>query len=133
MTNSLIKFYFKFEKYYPKMKILGAVIHLDEATPHLHIDVVPYADGGKNGLKHKVSFEKAIEQMGFKAEESKINKSIKKPLLFNGFRNHSMKLLENILNSEALEREVKHNTNKHIEPNEYREKMAIEDLKKIKT
>ncbi len=132
MIRSLTKFYFEFEKNYPQLKILGAVIHLDEATPHLHIDIVPYANGGKNGLKHKVSFEKAIEQMGFEPEESKINKSSKKPLLFNGFRNHSMKLLENILNNEALEREIKHNTKKHIEPAEYREKMAIEDLKKDK-
>lgn len=130
MTRSLIKFYNEFEKNYTKMKILGAVIHLDEATPHLHIDVVPYADGGKNGLKHKVSFEKAIEQMGFEAEQSQINKSTKNPLIFNGFRNHSMKLLENILNNEALQRDIKHNVKKHIEPNEYREKMAIEDLKK---
>lgn len=133
MIKSLSKFYLEFEKNYPKMKVLSAVIHLDEATPHLHIDVVPYAEGKKNGLKHKVSFEKAIEQMGFLPEQSQVNKSSKKPLIFNGFRNHSMKLLENILNNESLEREIKNNTNKHIEPNEYREKMAIEDLKKDKT
>lgn len=130
MKNSLKRFYEEFEKNYPNLKVIGAVIHLDEATPHLHMDIVPYAENSKNGLKHKVSFEKAIEQMGFEPEESQVNKKAKKPLIFNGFRNHSMKLLENILNEEGMERDIKHNTKKHLEPAEYREKMAIEDLKK---
>lgn len=130
MVNALISFYNEFEKNYPRLKVLGAVIHMDEATPHMHIDVVPYAENNKKGLKHKVSFEKAIEQMGFEPEISDVNETSKKPLIFNGFRNHSMQLLESILNDEGMQRDIKHNNKKHLEPAEYREKMAIEDLKK---
>lgn len=130
MIRTLKKFYEEFESNYPRLKVIGAVIHLDEATPHLHIDIIPYAEGGKKGLRHKVSFEKAIEQMGFTPEESLVNKEKKNPLIFNGFRNHSMKLLEYLMNNENLERDIKHNTEKHLEVKAFKEKMAIEDLKK---
>lgn len=131
MIKSLTKFYNEFEKNYPNLKVIGAVIHLDEATPHLHLDVVPYAENNKRGMKHKVSFEKAIEQMGFKPEESQVNKNVKDPLIFNGFRNHSMQLLENILNEEGIERDVKNNTKKHLQPSDFKkERDAIEELKK---
>lgn len=130
MITTLKKFYEEFENNYPRLKVIGAVIHLDEATPHLHLDIIPYATGGKKGLKHKVSFEKAIEQMGFTPEESLVNKEKKNPLIFNGFRNHSMKLLENLMNNEYLERDIKNNTEKHLSVKAYKEKMAIEDLKK---
>ncbi len=63
-----------------------------------------------------------MNKWGLNLKKVKLINRLKKPLLFNGFRNHSMKLLENILNNEALEREIKHNTKKHIEPAEYREK-----------
>ena len=130
MIKSLTKFYNEFEKNYPSLKIIGAVIHLDEATPHLHLDVVPYAENNKRGMKHKVSFEKAIEQMGFKPEESQVNKNVKDPLIFNGFRNHSMQLLENILNEEGIERDIKNNTKKHLQPSDFKkERDAIEELK----
>ena len=131
MIKTLKNFYEEFEKNYPKLKIIGAVIHLDESTPHLHIDVVPYADGSKKGLKHKVSFEKAIEQMGFVPEQSEVNKSDKDPLIFNGFRNHSMRLLEDLMNNESLQRDIKFNTEKHLSVKAFKEKKAIEELKKL--
>lgn len=130
MIRTLQKFYEEFENNYPRLKVIGAVIHLDEATPHLHLDIIPYAEGEKKGLKHKVSFEKAIEQMGFTAEESLVNTEKKNPLIFNGFRNNSMRLLEDLMNNENLEREIKNNTKNHLEVKAFKEKMAIEDLKK---
>ena len=130
MVNVLIKFYDEFENNYPRLKIIGGVIHLDEACPHLHLDVVPYAEGNKKGMKHKVSFEKSIEQMGFEPEQSEINKDEKAPLIFNGFRNHSMRLLEELLNGVGMQRDILHNTEKHLSVKQFKEKMAIEDLKK---
>lgn len=130
MINVLIKFYDEFESNYPRLKIIGGAIHLDEACPHLHLDVVPYAEGNKKGMKHKVSFEKAIEQMGFVPEQSEVNKDEKAPLIFNGFRNHSMRLLEELLNGVGMQRDVLHNTEKHLSVKQFKEKMAIEDLKK---
>lgn len=48
--------------------MFNAVIHLDEATPHIHIDFVPFATEQKRGLSTRVSLTKALEQQGFKGE-----------------------------------------------------------------
>lgn len=52
----------------PHLRVFNAVIHLDEATPHIHIDFVPFATEQKRGLSTRVSLTKALEQQGFKGE-----------------------------------------------------------------
>ena len=44
-----------FEKRNPNLKVFNAVMHLDEATPHLHIDFVPVCCRQKQGLSTRVS------------------------------------------------------------------------------
>ena len=39
---------------------------MDEATPHLHIDFVPYITGSKRGLDTRVSLKQALTALGFK-------------------------------------------------------------------
>ena len=39
---------------------------MDEATPHLHIDFIPYTTGSKRGLETRVSLKKALAELGFK-------------------------------------------------------------------
>ncbi len=39
---------------------------MDEATPHLHIDFVPYTTGSKRGLDTRVSLKQALTALGFK-------------------------------------------------------------------
>ena len=64
----LNEFYDKFTKENPHIHIFNAVIHMDEATPHLHIDFIPVATENKRGLSTKNSLSKALEQQGFKSE-----------------------------------------------------------------
>jgi hypothetical protein len=64
----LNEFYDKFEKENPHIHIFNAVIHIDEATPHLHIDFIPIATENKRGLSTKNSLSKALEQQGFQSE-----------------------------------------------------------------
>lgn len=47
------------------MDCYNAVIHLDEATPHLHVDFVPFATRQSQGLSTRNSLSKALEQQGF--------------------------------------------------------------------
>ncbi|MEA4828800.1 MAG: plasmid recombination protein, partial [Enterococcus thailandicus] len=49
-----------FEKRNPTLKVFNAVMHLDEETPHLHIDFVPVAEGYKKGLSKRNSISKAL-------------------------------------------------------------------------
>ena len=39
---------------------------MDEATPHLHIDFVPFTTGSKRGLNTRVSLKQALAAQGFK-------------------------------------------------------------------
>ncbi len=64
----LNEFYDRFEKENPHIHIFNAVIHMDEATPHLHIDFIPIATENKRGLSTKNSLSKALEQQGFQSE-----------------------------------------------------------------
>lgn len=65
-----------FEKRNPNLKVFNAVMHLDEATPHLHIDFVPVCYEQKQGLSTRVSMKRAIQQMGFSASGKKETEAI---------------------------------------------------------
>ena len=39
-----------FQERNPTLRVFAAHLHLDEATPHLHIDFIPYVTGSKRGL-----------------------------------------------------------------------------------
>ena len=45
----------KLEEFMPNFKIASAVIHFDEASPHMHLVGVPVWGGAKKGLRKKVS------------------------------------------------------------------------------
>lgn len=56
----------EFEKRNPMLRVFGAYLHMDEATPHLHIDFVPYVSGWKGrGMDTKVSLKQALAGLGF--------------------------------------------------------------------
>ena len=66
-----------FQKRNPNLYLFNCVMHLDEATPHLHIDYIPVAHGYKNGMKTRNSLTKAFQQMGFtKAVSRKQNETV---------------------------------------------------------
>ncbi len=67
-ANILQEFYEKLQANNPHIHIFNAVIHMDEATPHLHIDFIPIATESKRGLSTRNSLSKALEQQGFKSE-----------------------------------------------------------------
>ena len=49
----------------PQLRVFSAHLHMDEATPHLHIDFVPFTTGSKRGLDTRVSMKKALAAQGF--------------------------------------------------------------------
>ena len=55
-----------FQKRNSTLRVFSAHLHMDEATPHLHIDFVPYTTGSRRGLDTRVSLKKALEALGFK-------------------------------------------------------------------
>ena len=54
-----------FQKRNPHLRVFNAVLHMDEATPHIHIDFVPVATEQTRGLQTRVSMKQALKQQGF--------------------------------------------------------------------
>ena len=54
-----------FQQRNPTLRVFSAHLHMDEATPHLHIDFIPFTTGSKRGLETRVSLKKALGALGF--------------------------------------------------------------------
>ena len=52
----------------PQLYVIGAYIHLDGETPHLHLNFVPWVSGCKRGLETKTSLKAALATRGFASE-----------------------------------------------------------------
>lgn len=78
------------QKDYPNMAIFNSVIHVDESTPHLHLDFIPIGEGYKKGLEKRVSMQKALQNLGFSN--------------YADFRNELMQKFEIIAKRHKIER-----------------------------
>ena len=61
----LDEYYRGFQERNPNLKVFSAHLHMDEATPHLHIDFLPFTTGSKRGLDTRVSLKQALGTQGF--------------------------------------------------------------------
>mgnify|MGYP004657877811 FL=1 len=62
----LDEYYQGFQERNPNLRVFSAHLHMDEATPHIHIDFVPFTTGSKRGLDTRVSLKQALAAQGFK-------------------------------------------------------------------
>lgn len=112
------------QKDYPNMAIFNSVIHVDESTPHLHLDFIPVGEGYKKGLEKRVSMQKALQNLGFSN--------------YADFRNELMQKFEIIAKNHEIERKRDVSVGeRHLTIQDYRalNRMAekkIEDLDKTR-
>lgn len=67
LARTVLDEYFRgFQERNPSLRVFSAHLHMDEATPHLHIDFVPFTTGSKRGLETRVSLKQALATLGFK-------------------------------------------------------------------
>lgn len=105
----------EFEKRNPNLKVFNAVMHLDEATPHLHIDFVPVCYNQNQGLKTRVSMKRAIQQMlGITTDKKKECEAV---LWCNSERDEMTK----ILNAHQIKRQIVGAYHEHLPLKEYRQ------------
>ena len=62
----LDEYYCGFQARNPNLRVFSAHLHMDEATPHIHIDFVPFITGSKRGLETRVSLKQALASQGFR-------------------------------------------------------------------
>lgn len=63
-----------YEERNPYLYLVKAIIHMDEKTPHIHLDAVPFADGYKTGMTRQQGIAKALAAMGYGTGETAIAK-----------------------------------------------------------
>ena len=114
----LLEYYKSFKKRNPQLVIYNAVIHNDEASPHLHLNVIPVAETYKQGVKRRPSFNKALREQGVKADENN-NKS-----LWVNFRNQEVNALADLMRERGIEREL-------VGTNAYKDHHAYKQAKQL--
>lgn len=120
----LEKWFADFEKRNPNLKVYNAVIHNDEASPHMHLNFVPVAEGYKRGLEKQVSFDRAIIQQ---------DPELDKVRPFENWREKEVLLLEKLLQERGIERKIV-GTNEYKDVNEYKEKRDLErEIKQLES
>jgi hypothetical protein len=62
----LCEFMDDFQRRNPNLYVFSAHLHMDEETPHIHIDFVPFTRNSKRGLDTRVSLKSALADQGFR-------------------------------------------------------------------
>ncbi|HHH1186071.1 TPA: plasmid recombination protein, partial [Yersinia enterocolitica] len=106
-----------FQERNPNLAIYNAVIHNDEISPHLHLNIVPVAEGYKRGVQKQPSFNKALQQQGLKVDKENGR------VLWNNFRNQEVESVERLMADFGWDRELV-GTNKIKDIHEYKEIMS---------
>lgn len=108
-----------YEERNPSFYVFAAVIHMDEATPHLQLDYIPVATGYKNGMAAQNGYNKALEEMGFSG-----------PNCFADWRDKEREVFECICTHYGLTPKPKEKSRgESLTPDEYRKKMREADEK----
>ena len=115
-----------FQERNPNLRVFAAHMHLDEATPHLHIDFVPFTTGSKRGLETRVSLKKALEAQGF----SGVNK---KDSEWARWIQSEKEQLASIMERHGLEWEHKDTTRPHLDVLDYKVQERQKELEELNT
>ena len=115
----------EFEKRNPNLKVFNAVMHLDEATPHLHIDFIPIAHKVERGLSVKVSMKGALKKQGFTSANRMQNE-------WSAWEEQERSVMTEILHAHELSRDVKGVRREHLTVDEYKKHAAnLAEIKKV--
>ena len=113
-----------FQRRNPTLRVFSAYLHMDEATPHLHIDFVPYTTGSKRGLDTRVSLKQALSALGFKGgtrSETELNQWVQ----------HEKKQLAEIMLERGIEWEQKGTHEKHLSVLDFKKKERAKEVAEV--
>ena len=106
-----------FEERNKNMKVFNAVMHLDEATPHLHIDFVPICTNQSRGLSTRVSLKRALAEQGISANS-------RKKLEWAVWKDVEFECMTKILRKHGFDRDIKNAHYEHLTVDEYKQVAA---------
>jgi len=125
LARDILDEYFRgFQDRNPNLRVFSAHLHMDEATPHIHIDFVPFTTGSKRGLDTRVSLKQALAAQGFRGgsrHESEWNQWVQS----------EKEQLAAVMERHGIEWEHKGTHEKHLSVYDYEKKMRAAEVKEL--
>ena len=114
-----------FQKRNPTLRVFSCYLHQDEATPHLHIDFVPYVTGWKGkGMDTRVSLKQALKSLGFQGGN-------KHDTELNQWINHEKEVLAEIASEHGIEWEQKGTHEEHLDVYNFKKKERKKEVQAL--
>ena len=106
------------------LHVFSAHLHMDEATPHLHIDFIPFTTGSKRGLETRVSLKQALASQGFTG-------GTRTETEWNQWIQSEKEELALVMERHGVEWEQKGTHEKHLTVLEYEKKMRAAEVAEL--
>ena len=119
---ALKEFAESFRERNPHLRVFNMVLHMDEATPHLHVDFIPVATEQSRGLSTRVSMKQALKQQSFESQGRKQTE-------WNAWMDREKEVLTEIAQQHEFEIISLGSNRRHMELPEYR--AAIQEAEAV--
>ncbi len=115
-----------FQERNPHLHVFSAYLHMDESTPHLHIDFVPFTTGSKRGLETRVSLKSALAQQG-------ITGGTKYETEWSIFTRREKEQLAEIMERHGIGWKQLDTHEEHLSVLDYKKKMRTQEVEELST
>ena len=115
-----------FQERNPNLRVFSAHLHMDEATPHLHIDFVPFTTGSKRGLDTRVSLKQALAAQGFKG-------GARGDTEWSQWVRSEKEQLSAVMERHGIEWEDKGTHDKHLSVLDYKKEQRVKEIAALET
>lgn len=122
---ALDEYYQGFRERNPNLHVFSAHLHMDEATPHIHIDFVPFTTGSKRGLDTRVSLKQALAAQGFRGGTRRATE-------WNQWVQSEKEQLAQVMERYGFEWEQKGTHEQHLSVIEYKKQERSKELAAVK-
>ena len=124
-VNVLDEYVKDFQKRNPTLRVFSCYLHQDEATPHLHIDFIPYVTDWKGkGMDTRVSLKQALKSLGFQGGN-------KHDTELNQWINHEKEVLAEIAKHHGIEWEQKGTHEEHLDVYNFKKKERKKEVQEL--
>ena len=125
LAKQVLDEYFRgFQERNPQLRVFSAHLHMDEATPHIHIDFVTFTTGSKRGLETRVSLKQALAAQGFKG-------GTRSDTEWNQWVQSEKEQLAAVMERYGIEWEHKGTHEKHLSVLEYKKQEREKEIEQL--
>lgn len=122
----LIQYANGFQARNPTLRVFWSHLHMDEATPHVHIDFVPYITGSKRSMDTRVSLKQALAQLGFRGGTRSATE-------WNQWVQSEKQVLAEIMREHSIEWEQLGTHEEHLSVLDYKKQERAKEVRALDT